>query len=217
MQGKEPCEEQPTEQLAEHADRQDKGGSRRYPALPVTRYPAARYDHMDVRMVGHCRAPCVEHGGDADPGAEMLRIGGNGEHCLRRRPEQQVVERRLVLEGDIRDLAGQREDDVEVADRQQVRLALGEPRARRCALALRAVSVAAAVVGDPLMPAGLAGLDMTAKRGGAAGLDRRHHLELEEAQMPGMGGPVCGPGGAEDVGDLERGPHRINRRASCLP
>ena len=30
-------------------------------------------------MVGHGRAPGVEHGGDADPGAEMLRIGGDRE------------------------------------------------------------------------------------------------------------------------------------------
>jgi hypothetical protein len=34
-------------------------------------------------------------------------------------------------------------------------------------------------------------------------LDRRHHLELDEAQMPGMGGPVGRAGGAEDVGDLK--------------
>jgi hypothetical protein len=34
-------------------------------------------------------------------------------------------------------------------------------------------------------------------------LDRRHGLELGEAQVPGMGGPVCGPCGSEDVGDLD--------------
>ncbi|SEK01190.1 hypothetical protein SAMN05518849_12657 [Sphingobium sp. AP50] len=53
------------------------------------------------------------------------------------------------------------------------------------------------------MPAVLAGLDMTAKGCGAAVLDRRHHLELGEAQMPGMGGPIGRSGGAKDVGDLE--------------
>ncbi|MBB4633294.1 hypothetical protein GGQ98_002928 [Sphingosinicella soli] len=44
---------------------------------------------------------------------------------------------------------------------------------------------------------------MTAKGSGAAVLDRRHHLELDEVQVPGTGGPVAGPGSAEDVGDLE--------------
>jgi hypothetical protein len=44
---------------------------------------------------------------------------------------------------------------------------------------------------------------MPAKRCGAAVLDRRHHLELDKAQMPGLRDPVCGPGSAEDVGDLK--------------
>ncbi len=175
--------------------------------VPSSDDAAARHDHVDVRMMGHRRAPGVEHGGDADAGAEMLRVGGDGQHRLRRRPEQQIVDHRLVLEGDVGDLGGQREDDVEVADRQQVGLALGEPGARGRALALGAVPVAAAVVGDPPVPAVVAGLDVTAERGGAAVLDRRHDLELVQAQMPGMGGPVGGARGAEDVGDLERGAH----------
>jgi hypothetical protein len=41
----------------------------------------------------------VEHGGDADAGAEMLWIGGDGEQCLRRCAEQQIVDDRLVLAG----------------------------------------------------------------------------------------------------------------------
>jgi hypothetical protein len=44
---------------------------------------------------------------------------------------------------------------------------------------------------------------MTAERGGAAMLDRRHDLELVQAEMPGMGGAIGWPGSAEDVGDLE--------------
>ena len=107
------------------------------------------------------------------------------------------------MEGDVGDLGRDREDDVEVADWQQVGLALGEPRARRRTLALGAVPVAAAVVGDPPMPAVLTGLDVTAKRSGATMLDRRHDLELVQAQVPGMGDPVGRAGSAEDIGDLE--------------
>ena len=170
---------------------------------PSERDAAARHDHVDMGMVGHRRAPCVEHGGDADARAEMLRIGGDRQHRLRCRPEQQVIDQRLVVEGDVGDLGGQREHDVEVADRQQVGLALGEPCTRGRALALRAVPVAAAVVGDPPLAAVLAGLDVTAQCSGAAVFDRRHHLELLQAQMPCMGGPVGGPGSTEDVGDLQ--------------
>ena len=145
-------------------------------------------------------------------------IGGDGQHRLGRRPEQQIIDHRLVLPGDVGDLGGQREHDVEVADRQQVGLARRQPVARGGALALGAVPVAAGVVGDPPVPAVLAGLDVTAQRCGAAVLDRRHHLELDEAQVPGMGSPVAGPGSAEDVGDLERGAHRLSRAAlPCDP
>ena len=77
-------------------------------------------------MVSHRRAPCVEDGGDADACIEMLAISGDRQHRLRCRLEQQVVEQRLVVEGDVGDRGGQREDDMEDSDRQQVGLALGK-------------------------------------------------------------------------------------------
>ena len=48
-------------------------------------------------------------------------------------------------------------------------------------------------------------------------LDRRHDLELMKAQVPGMGGPISGAGGTEDIGDLERGAHRLSRRGAISP
>src|SRR5580693_9609486 len=93
-----------------------------------------------MRMVGHRRAPGVEHNGDADAGAEMLWIGGDGEQCLGRRAEQQVVDHRLVLIRDPGNLVRQGEDQVEVADRQQIGLASGKPVPRRRALALGTIA-----------------------------------------------------------------------------
>ena len=81
-----------------------------------------------------------------------LRVSRDRHHRLRRRAEQQIVDDRLVLPGDVRDLGGKREDDMEVADRQQVGFAFGQPDARSGALALGAVPVAATVVGNALMP-----------------------------------------------------------------
>ena len=46
------------------------------------------------------RAPGVQHGGEADPRAQMLRVGGDGGQCLRGRREQEVVDPRLVVERD---------------------------------------------------------------------------------------------------------------------
>ena len=104
----------------------------------------------------------------ADARAEVLRIGGDGEQRLGRRSEQQIVDDRLVLVGDGASLGRQREDDVEIADRQQIGLARGEPILRRRALALGAMAVAARVVRDPAVAAVLAALDMAAESGRAA-------------------------------------------------
>ena len=81
----------------------------------------------------------MQNRGDADASAEVLGVGGDGRHRLGRRLEQQAVDRGLVLEGDVGDFGGQREDDVEVTDREQVGFALGEPGARGRTLAPRAV------------------------------------------------------------------------------
>ena len=146
----------------------------------------------------------MEHGGDADAGAEVLRIGGDGEHRFRGGAEQKVVDHRLVLPGDVGDLGRQGEHDMKVADRQQVGLARGKPLSCRRALAFWATSGAAAVIRNPAVAAVLARLDMTAKRCGAAGLDRRHRLQLAEAQVTGMGRAPGGAMAMEDVGDLQR-------------
>ena len=97
---------------------------------------------MDVRMVGHCRAPAVEHGGGSNARPEVLGIGGDREQRFGRRAEQQVVDHRLVLIGDWSDLGRQREDHVEIADRQQIGLAGRKPILRRRALTLWAMAVA---------------------------------------------------------------------------
>ena len=99
--------------------------------------------------------------------------------------------------------AGSREDDVEIADRQQIGLAGREPILRRRALALGAMAVAARVVGDAAVAAILAALDMPAERGRAAVLDGRHHLKLAEAHMPGIGSAPVGPMAMKDVCDLQ--------------
>ena len=50
----------------------------------------------------------------------------------------------------------------------------------------------------------LAARDMAAERRRAAALDRRHHLELAEADMTGIGLAPRRPVAAEDIRDLQR-------------
>jgi len=145
----------------------------------------------------------MEHGGDADAGAEMLGIGGDGEHGLGRGPEQQIVDNGLVVIGDVGDLGRQGEDEVEVADGQEISFAFGEPVPRRRALAFGAVAIATGVVGDPAVVAVFASFDMAAEGGRAAALNGRHHLELAEADMAGMALSPCWAVAKEDIRDLQ--------------
>jgi hypothetical protein len=78
----------------------------------------------------------------------MLCIGGDDAQALGRRLEQDVVDDGLVLEGDLRDWRRHGEDDVEVRHRQQIGLPVCKPRGTGQALALRAMPVAAGIIGD---------------------------------------------------------------------
>jgi len=127
-------------------------------------------------MMGERRAPGVEDGGEADARAQMLGVSGDGDQRLGGGPEQEVVDDGLVLERDRADRRRQGEDDMIVGNRQEFGLAFSEPLPRRRALTLRAVPAAAGIVGHAFVRAVLAALDVSAERGGATGLDRRHDL-----------------------------------------
>src|SRR3546814_4317692 len=68
-----------------------------YPACSIAGDAAARYDHVDVGMMGKRGSPCMEYGGDADPGTEMLGISGDREHRIGRGLEQQIIAQRFVM------------------------------------------------------------------------------------------------------------------------
>src|SRR6516162_1022136 len=71
------------------------------------------------------------------------------------------------------------------------------------------MAVATRVVSDAAVAAILATLDMPAECGRAALLDRRHHLELTEAHMPGIGSTPVGSMAMKDVCELQpRAAHR---------
>ena len=108
--------------------------------------------------------------------------------------------------GDVGDQSRQGEDDMEIGNGQEFGLAVGQPFLGRRGLALRAVPVAAGVVGDAQMGAGLAAFDMTAQCRRSAALDRRHDFQLAEAHVTGVGRTPRRPAAAEDVRHLDRRP-----------
>ena len=127
-----------------------------------------------MRVVQQILSPGVQHAQETDLRAQMLWIGGDDAQCLRRCPEQDVVDDGLVLEGDDLDLLGHGEHDVEVGHVEQFRLPVLEPLSACETLAFRAVTVSARVVRHTLMAAIIAPLDVAAESGGAATFDRVH-------------------------------------------
>src|SRR3954468_1035703 len=82
---------------------------------------------MQVGVVQQVLTPGVQYAEEADLGAEVGGVGGDPAQGLGRSMEQDVVDHRLVLEGDNGDLVRYREDDVEVRDVEQLRLAISQP------------------------------------------------------------------------------------------
>tara|TARA_R110002012_G_scaffold276445_1_gene463376 strand:+ start:1722 stop:1979 length:258 start_codon:yes stop_codon:yes gene_type:complete len=85
----------------------------------------------------------MQHRCHADLSAKVLWIGSDSQERLGRCLEQQAIDRLLVLIADVDDLSWQREDHMEVLDRQQVVDARLYSVLRRSALTLRAVTIAA--------------------------------------------------------------------------
>ena len=177
---------------------------------------------MKVRVVRHGRAPGVQHGCDADVSSQVLGVGRDGAHRFGCGLEQEIIDHGLVLIGDVADLRRQGEHDVEVRHRKKLSLARCHPLARCRALALGAVPVATAVVGNGRVAAVLAARDMPAQRRGAAALDGAHHLELGKAHVTSIGAAPCGSTVAEGIRDLQSGAGHDRRRImlaarACCP
>ena len=145
----------------------------------------------------------MQYQGESDPCTQMSGISRDGLQGLGGSPKQNGVDHRLVAIGEVTDRRWQGEHQVVILDRQQVGLARFEPAMSGATLAPGAMAVTAGVVGDLLMITALAMQHMPAECRTTTCLNRRHHLELAETDMPLM---CLTPGcalGAEDVRDLQ--------------
>src|SRR5262249_49133223 len=177
----------------------------RNPARPIRREPAAWHDAMNVRVMGERLAPRVQNRREADLGTEMLGILGNGLERLGRGLEQKPIDHLLVLVGNSGDLLRQREDYVEVLDRQQIGLARFQPSVGGRALARRAMSVPAAAVRDLGEPAVPAARTVSPQPRHTARLDRCHHATLATIEVAGIGLAIDLTVAAEDIRHPEPG------------
>ena len=160
---------------------------------------------MQMRVMQQILAPGMQNGDETDLGTQVLWIGGDRAQGLGGGMKQEVVDHGLVLVRDRGDLLGQREDHVEILNGKEVGLAIFQPLRARQRLALRAVAIAATVVGDALVATDITLLDVSAEGCGAARLDRAHDPELPTAERVSVLLAVGRPGLAKDIRHLESG------------
>ncbi len=93
-------EEATPEQPREHPNGEEEPWLARHPAIGLRREAAAGYDAVHMRMVSQGRAPGVQHQGGADPGTQVLGVGGDRAQRLGGDVEQQSINDLLVGIGD---------------------------------------------------------------------------------------------------------------------
>jgi len=155
--------------------------------------------------------PRVQHRGNADHPAKVLRIAAEGEQRVDRGAEEQRVDHaRIALRERIEQMR-ECKDDVEVRNGQEVGVARREPSFLGERLTLGAMPVAAGVVRDPHRAAAVTRLPMPAEDGGAAGLDRAQHSLLDGGEA--VRATVRVAMGAHDVRELHSRTDDRDRRA----
>ena len=123
------------------------------PALVVRRKSAGGNHAVHMRMQQQVLTPGVQDAQEADLGSQVLRVGRDFEQCRRRWSETAGHRALRVALAKRIQLMRQREDHMEVRHAEHFLFAGGEPALARLRLALRAVPVAAGVIGDGLMAA----------------------------------------------------------------
>ncbi len=122
--------------------------------------------------------PGVEHHEPADRRAEAFRIRGDPQQRLRGRPKQQVVDDALVGEREARQRLRHREDDVDVAHRQELGFPRRDPGVARGRQTPGTMPVPAAVVRERRLRTLLTPIAVPAERRGAALRDGAEHAPM---------------------------------------
>jgi hypothetical protein len=166
--------------------------------------PASRHNTVNVRMVEQIRTPRMENGRHTGEQALILGKSLDSSPCSL---EHTVVEDSLMGHRDGMKTCRQREDDMEVLDRDNLFPAAVNPLLPLLVLALGTMAVTTAVIADMHIPAFGTYLDMPAKGTGPAEghvgespSDRCYDVMLTQ-ELPSMT--------ADDLSDVETGPHRL--------
>jgi hypothetical protein len=121
----------------------------------------------------------MQHAEEPNFSAEVSRIASDFEKGFGTGTEQETVEELLVLQNQWSQPMGQCEDDVQIAGREKLTSTRGDPAFPGSDLALRAMAITTAVVGDGgTTPATGALVEMTAECGGTTPPNGPQHFDV---------------------------------------
>ena len=165
---------------------------------------------MNVGMKFELLAPGVQHAEEANLCTEVSRMASHFEKGFGTSAEQEIVEDLLILQRQWRQAAGEREDHVQVVGRQKFTPTRGDPPFPSSDLTLRAVAIAAAVVGDGgTMSATGALVEMTAECGGTTPPNGQQHFDVPPAKPMTVSFYESLSRSADDIGHLQRRPAHL--------
>src|SRR5580692_3722063 len=150
-------------------------------------------------------SPTVQHGEEADLGAEMFGVGGNGAQGFRSGPKENVVHHFLVLVSDGGNLFRESKDDMEILGVEELGLTILDPLGPCQGLAFWAMAVAAGVVGNALVRALITLFQVAAEGGGPAQFDGTHDAALGRGERSTMLFTISFAITTQHVGDFQPG------------
>jgi hypothetical protein len=160
---------------------------------------------MQMRMMLQILTPGMEQDNEANLGSQVLGSRCDRAQGLGGGVKQDVVDHGLILIRNRGDRLRQRKDDMEVFNGKEVGLAIFQPLRTDQGLAFRTVPIATTVVGNALMTAAIALLNMAAESDSTATLDRAHDTALSTAKGLSVFLAVGRTSLAKDVRHLEPG------------
>src|SRR6267378_3173435 len=176
------------------------------PVRVIGRQPTGRHHAMYMRVKFEFLSPGMQHAEEADFCTEMLGIARDLHKSFRTGAKQEIVDDLLVLQDQGGQTTRKREDHMDVAGREKLLATRCEPAVASPRLTLRAVPVAARVVGDGTMSAARALIEMPAERGGTTPPNGQEHFDVLPGDPLTASFDECVSRGADQIGHLEGWP-----------
>ena len=167
---------------AEYVHRREEGVLGVNPPLVVCGESACRDHAVHMGMQEQVLTPGVQDANETNLSSQSFGVSRYFEHGGRAGAEKQIIQNPGVAQTERVQLLWQGEHDVEVRNVEEFFLSCGEPALASLRLTLRAVPVPAGIMGDGLMTAFGALIDVPSQRRRAAAGDCPQHAQLLIAQ-----------------------------------